>query len=130
LSADPLACPIFDWGYGFPIGGVAATRTGDGVISPGGVGFDINCGVRLLRTNMHEEEVRPKIKELVEGLFRAIPSGVGSSGRIKVSAKELDEVMVKGSRWAIERGLGEEEDIILTEEQGCLKGANPDKGQP
>jgi tRNA-splicing ligase RtcB len=122
-----LAMPDIHWGYGFPIGGVAATRTGDGVISPGGVGFDINCGVRLLRTNMNEEEVRPKIKELVEGLFRAIPSGVGSSGRIKVSAKELDEVMVKGSRWAIERGLGEEEDIILTEEQGCLKGANPDK---
>jgi len=122
-----LAMPDIHWGYGFPIGGVAATRVDDGVISPGGVGFDINCGVRLLRTNLIEEEVRPRIDRLIAELFTSIPSGLGSKGKIRVSEKELDEVLVKGSRWAIEKGYGEAEDIIVTEEQGCLKRANPDK---
>src|SRR3989304_5706905 len=82
-----LAMPDIHWGYGFPIGGVAGTRVSDGVVSPGGVGFDINCGVRLLRTNLTEEEVRPKIERLVAELFVNIPSGVGSSGKLKVSEK-------------------------------------------
>jgi tRNA-splicing ligase RtcB len=122
-----LAMPDIHWGYGFPIGGVAATRLKDGVISPGGVGFDINCGVRLVRTSLTEDEVRPKIEELVVELFHNIPSGLGSEGKIKASKKELDEVMVQGSRWALERGYGLPEDIIATEESGCLKGARADK---
>ncbi len=122
-----LAMPDIHWGYGFPIGGVAATRVKDGVVSPGGVGFDINCGVRLVRTNLTEEEVRAKIEPLVNALFHDIPSGLGSEGKIKASRKELDEVMVEGSRWAVERGYGLPEDIIATEESGCIKGARADK---
>ena len=122
-----LAMPDIHWGYGFPIGGVAATRMKDGVVSPGGVGFDINCGVRLLRTNLTEEEVRPKIKPLISELFANIPSGLGSTGKIRVSEKELGEVLVKGSHWAVEKGFGEAEDIIVTEETGYMEGANPDK---
>ena len=122
-----LAMPDIHWGYGFPIGGVAATRIKDGVVSPGGVGFDINCGVRLLRTNLTEEEVRPKIEQLIAELFANIPSGLGSEGKIRVNKKELDKVLTKGSRWVIEKGYGEAEDIVVTEEEGCMKGANPDK---
>jgi len=122
-----LAMPDIHWGYGFPIGGVAATRIKDGVVSPGGVGFDINCGVRLLRTNLTEEEVRPKIEQLIDELFVNIPSGLGSKGKIRVSEKELDKVLIKGSQWAVEKGYGEAEDIVVTEESGCIKGANPDK---
>lgn len=122
-----LAMPDIHWGYGFPIGGVAATRVKDGVVSPGGVGFDINCGVRLVRTNLTEDEVRPKIGELVNQLFVNIPSGLGSEGKIRVKERELEEVMVRGSRWAMEKGYGLPEDIIVTEESGSMKGANPDK---
>ncbi|MFC1950712.1 RtcB family protein, partial [Chloroflexota bacterium] len=122
-----LAMPDIHWGYGFPIGGVAATRVRDGVVSPGGVGFDINCGVRLLRTNLTKEEVRPKMEKLIAELYVNIPSGLGSTGKIKVNEKELDEVLVKGSQWAIAKGYGENEDIAVTEESGCIKRANPDK---
>ena len=122
-----LAMPDIHWGYGFPIGGVAATRVKDGVVSPGGVGFDINCGVRLVRTNLTEEEVRARIEPLVNELFYNIPSGLGSEGKIRASGKELDEVMVMGSRWAVERGYGLPEDIVATEESGCMKGARADK---
>ncbi|MBA7561817.1 RNA-splicing ligase RtcB [subsurface metagenome] len=127
IVGNSLAMPDIHWGYGFPIGGVAATRVKDGVISPGGVGFDINCGVRLLRTNLTREEVKPKIKQLVNELFVSIPSGLGSKGKIRVSEKELNEVLVKGSRWALEKGYGEANDIVVTEESGCFKGADPDK---
>jgi tRNA-splicing ligase RtcB (3'-phosphate/5'-hydroxy nucleic acid ligase) len=120
-----LAMPDIHWGYGFPIGGVAAMRTNDGVVSPGGVGFDINCGVRLLRTNLPKEEVLPKIKELVEDLYRSVPSGLGSSGRIKLHGKEIDEVLAKGSRWAVEKGYGRPEDLETTEENGEMPGADP-----
>ncbi|MBA7576632.1 RNA-splicing ligase RtcB [subsurface metagenome] len=122
-----LAMPDIHWGYGFPIGGVAATRVKDGVVSPGGVGFDINCGVRLVRTNLTEEEVRARIEPLVNELFYNIPSGLGSEGKIRASGRELDEVMVMGSRWAVERGYGLPEDIVATEESGCMKGARADK---
>jgi len=122
-----LAMPDIHWGYGFPIGGVAATRVKDGVVSPGGVGFDINCGVRLVRTNLTEAEVRPRIEQLVIDLFTNIPSGLGSEGKIKASRKELDEVMTQGSRWAVEKGYGLPEDIVTTEESGCMKGARADK---
>jgi tRNA-splicing ligase RtcB len=122
-----LAMPDIHWGYGFPIGGVAATRVEDGVISPGGVGFDINCGVRLLRTNLTEAEVKPKITELVNALFHNVPSGVGSTGKIRVTEKEMDQILVKGARWAVERGFGTKEDLEVSEEGGCMKGADPDK---
>ena len=122
-----MAMPDIHWGYGFPIGGVAATRVADGVVSPGGVGFDINCGVRLLRTNLTADEVRPRIEEITRELFINVPSGLGSKGKMRVSEKELDEVMVKGSFWAVEKGYGEDDDVRHTEETGCIKGANPDK---
>ena len=127
IVGHSLAMPDIHWGYGFPIGGIAATRVKDGVVSPGGVGFDINCGVRLLRTNLTEEEIRPKIEELIADLFVNIPSGLGSTGKIRVSEKELDKVLAEGSQWAIEKGYGEAEDVVVTEELGCMKGANPDK---
>ncbi|MFC1931695.1 RtcB family protein [Chloroflexota bacterium] len=120
-----LAMPDIHWGYGFAIGGVAAMRVDDGVVSPGGVGFDINCGVRILRTNLTEAEVRPKIKELVDSLYRNVPSGVGSKGRIKLTSKEMNEVLVKGSRWAVEKGYGRPEDLDTTEENGEMPGADP-----
>ena len=122
-----LAMPDIHWGYGFPIGGVAAMDMKDGVISPGGVGYDINCGVRLLRTNLKETEVRAKIDHLVAELFINIPSGLGSEGKIKISQKEMEQLMIEGARWAVKRGLGYEEDLDVTEENGCVKGADPTK---
>jgi tRNA-splicing ligase RtcB len=124
IVGSSLAMPDIHWGYGFPIGGVAAMRMKDGVVSPGGVGFDINCGVRLLRTNMLEAEVRPRIKELVDALYRNVPSGLGSEGKIKLRRGEIDEVLVKGSRWAVEKGYGRPEDLEATEERGEMAGAD------
>jgi len=122
-----LAMPDIHWGYGFPIGGVAATDPEEGgVISPGGVGYDINCGVRLCATRLTAAEVRPRIERVVACLFSNIPCGVGSEGAIpRVSAPELDRVMTKGARWAIERGYGRLEHLEATEEHGCLAGADP-----
>ena len=120
-----LAMPDIHWGYGFPIGGVAATRVSDGVVSPGGVGYDINCGVRLLRTNLTEDEVRPRIKELINHIFHNVPSGLGSEGKIIVSEKDLNHLMVEGAQWAIKKGYGYAEDLDATEETGCLQGADP-----
>jgi len=125
-----LAMPDIHWGYGFPIGGVAATRVGDGVISPGGVGFDINCGVRLLRTNLTVDEVKPRIERLISELYANVPSGLGSEGKIRVSEKELNQVLARGSRWALEKGFGKPEDIVVTEESGCMRQADPDKVSP
>jgi tRNA-splicing ligase RtcB len=122
-----LAMPDIHWGYGFPIGGVAAMDIRDGVVSPGGVGYDINCGVRLLRTSLTEAEVRPKINQLISALFHNIPSGLGSEGKIKMSQNEMKQLMVEGARWAVKRGLGLEEDLDVTEEAGCLAGADPSK---
>jgi tRNA-splicing ligase RtcB len=122
-----FAMPDIHWGYGFPIGGVAAMDIKDGVVSPGGVGYDINCGVRLLRTNLSEAEVRPRINELINELFLNVPSGLGSEGKIKVNQKEMNRLMVEGARWAVKRGLGSEEDLDVSEEGGCLTGADPDK---
>ncbi|MCH9036367.1 MAG: RtcB family protein [Chloroflexi bacterium] len=120
-----FAMPDIHWGYGFPIGGIAATRVADGVVSPGGVGFDINCGVRLLRTRLTEEDVRPKLEELVTALFREVPSGVGSSGKINLKGGEIDQVLRNGARWAVEHGFGEPEDLVFTEEEGRIPGADP-----
>jgi tRNA-splicing ligase RtcB len=123
-----LAMPDIHWGYGFPIGGVAATRLEGGVVSPGGVGYDINCGVRLMATALQEEEVRPRMREIVQALFRHVPCGVGSSGGIeKLSEKSLRDLLRKGSRWAMERGYGSEEDLERTEDHGRIEGADPDK---
>jgi len=122
-----MAMPDIHWGYGFPIGGVAATDTKDGVVSPGGVGYDINCGVRLLRTNLGEAEVRPRIKELINALFHNIPSGLGSEGKIRLSQGEMNKLMAEGARWATKRGLGFDEDLDVTEAGGCLRGADPSK---
>src|ERR1051326_1472869 len=97
-------------GYGFPVGGVAATDMEHGVISPGGVGYDINCGVRLMRTNLTEADVRPKLKDLVNDLFKSIPSGVGSEGTIKLTKSELDDLLVEGVGWAVSHGYGTEND--------------------
>ncbi len=114
-------------GYGFPVGGVAAMDLEEGVISPGGVGYDINCGVRLLRTDLNEQDVRSKLKELVNELFRAVPSGVGSEGVIKLSTSELDDLLTRGVEWAIEHGYGYKEDAEVCEENGKMKNADPSK---
>ncbi|KRT61579.1 MAG: hypothetical protein XU09_C0004G0072 [Thaumarchaeota archaeon CSP1-1] len=114
-------------GYGFPVGGVAAMDAEEGMISPGGVGYDINCGVRLLRTNLKEQDVRPKLKELVNDLFNSIPSGVGSKGAIRLSTSQLDEVLVKGVPWAIDNGYGTKDDAEVCEENGHMDKADPNK---
>jgi tRNA-splicing ligase RtcB len=112
-------------GYGFPVGGVAGMDLEEGVISPGRVGYDINCGVRLIRTNLREKEVRPKVKDLVNELFNAIPSGVGSSSPRKVTGSELDDVLIEGVKWTVQNGYGWDSDIDVCEENGCMKGADP-----
>ena len=122
-----LAMPDIHWGYGFPIGGVAATDPdAGGVISPGGIGFDINCGVRLLRTNLTFSDVQPKLKTLVANLFNHIPCGVGQSGEIQISKSERAKVVTQGARWVVKKGYGVEEDLAHTEALGCLDGADPD----
>ena len=122
-----LAMPDIHWGYGFSIGGVAATDIeSGGVISPGGVGFDINCGVRMLRTNFQYDDIKDKIKDLTYALFSDVPAGVGSKGDIKVSRKEEKEILVKGSKWAVQKGFGINDDLECTEEQGAIAGADPE----
>lgn len=122
-----LAMPDIHWGYGFPIGGVAATNLDEGVISPGGVGYDINCGVRLATTNLEYDQVKIKIDTLISKLFQAIPTGVGASGAIKkLSTDDLKKVLSKGSVWAVENDLGVSSDIDFTEESGTLKNADTD----
>ena len=120
-----MAMPDFHQGYGFPIGGVAAMRADSGVISPGGVGFDINCGVRLMGTHLERDEIAPYMQELIPALYRACPSGVGGKGRERVSERELEELVVQGAKWALKRGLARQEDVAHTEERGCLPGADP-----
>jgi tRNA-splicing ligase RtcB len=120
-----LAMPDIHWGYGFPVGGVAATDVEKGVVSPGGIGFDINCGTRLLLTNLKEAEVRARIEDLAARLFKNIPSGVGSEGKLRLNQKEVDQVLVGGARWAVEHGFGELEDLEVIEEGGAIAGADP-----
>ncbi|MCW4034310.1 MAG: RtcB family protein [Candidatus Bathyarchaeota archaeon] len=115
-------------GYGFPIGGVAATDYEQGVISPGGVGYDINCGVRLLTTNLSESDIRPRLAALTSQIFKNVPSGLGSSRKdFRLNLHELEQLITEGVSWAVEKGLGRPEDIEHCEEKGCMKGANPDK---
>ena len=124
-----LAMPDIHWGYGFPIGGVAATDPErGGVISPGGVGYDINCGCRIMRTNLSIQDIRPKLRDLVTVLFQTIPTGVGARGAIKkVSVSEQRKLLVQGSRWAVDRGFGGEGDVERTEQNGSIGGADPDR---
>jgi tRNA-splicing ligase RtcB len=121
-----LAMPDIHYGYGFPIGGVAALDSEEGVISPGGVGFDISCGVRLLKTNIDSDAIRGRLEDLMYNLYSAIPKGVGSKGKIKLSRQEMDKVFTRGVNWAIKNSYGREEDKYFTEENGCMEGANPD----
>ena len=114
-------------GYGFPVGGVAAMDAEEGMISPGGVGYDINCGVRLLRSNLTEDAVRSKLKDIVTDLFSSIPSGVGSKGAVKLSYSQLDEVLVNGVNWAIDNGYGSTHDADVCEENGQIANADPNK---
>ncbi len=121
-----LGMPDIHWGYGFPVGGVAATNAEYGVVSPGGIGFDINCGVRLLATDLLRDQIKGKVDKLADELFHNLPSGVGTDGMRKLTQSELREVMVRGAAWAIEEGYGLAEDLETTEEHGCLAGADPD----
>jgi tRNA-splicing ligase RtcB len=123
-----LAMPDIHWGYGFPIGGVAAMDVEEGVISPGGVGFDINCGVRLLRTDLEAKELtKSKIKEFVDSMFSNVPSGVGSKAKVRLTTSQLDEELEGGARWAVENGYGWDDDLAHLEEGGCMEEADPSK---
>ncbi|NIR49284.1 RtcB family protein [candidate division KSB1 bacterium] len=120
-----MAMPDIHWGYGFPIGGVAAFDVKNGVISPGGVGYDINCGVRLMASKLSKDDVLPKIRELVTSLFQHVPTGVGAKGELRVSQGVEKKVLVDGARWAVKNGYGAENDLEYIEEHGRMHGANP-----
>jgi tRNA-splicing ligase RtcB len=141
IVGQSMAMPDIHWGYGFPIGGVAAFETGEGVVSPGGVGYDINCGVRLLRTKLTKEDLYPRgtghdpnspggigscplLEKLVRAMFNNVPSGVGSKGKIRISQTEVAQVLTHGARWAVEHGYGTDEDLEYTEEHGQMAGAD------
>jgi len=121
-----MAMPDIHTGYGFSIGGVAAFDLKDGVVSPGGVGYDINCGVRLLRSNLRKLDVISKVKDLVSILYNEIPSGVGSKGKIRLTPENERELLLKGARWAVEQGYGDASDLERIESGGCIDGADPD----
>lgn len=126
IVSHAVVLPDGHEGYGFPVGGVAAMDAKEGMISPGGVGYDINCGVRLLRSNLTEKDARGRLKDLVGDLFRSVPSGVGSKGSVRLSGSQLDEVLTRGVRWAVEHGYGNPKDFEVCEEDGCIHGADPD----
>jgi len=126
LVGNSLAMPDIHYGYGFPIGGVAAMDAADGVVSPGGVGYDINCGVRLLRTTLTRKDVEPRIQDIVNQMFVDVPSGVGSKGKVRIDAGELRRVLTQGARWAISQGMGWQEDPDTIESGGKIDGADPD----
>jgi len=125
IISPALVMPDGHYGYGFPIGGVAAFDLEKGVISPGGVGYDINCGVRLLASNLRAEDVKPKLKALTDTLFDEVPSGLGSEGRLRYGGRELEEVCVEGAGWAVGKGFGVKADLARTEEEGAIAGADP-----
>lgn len=122
-----LCMPDGHWGYGFPIGGVAAFDARSGIISPGGVGYDVNCGMRLIRTDLTHADVQPCIEQLMTELFRKVPAGVGAGGFVRLDRSSFDDVMINGARWCIERGLGWHRDLDAIEEGGCIAGADPSK---
>ncbi|MGC9323157.1 MAG: RtcB family protein [Desulfomonilia bacterium] len=127
IVGPSMAMPDIHWGYGFPIGGVAAFSTTDGVISPGGVGYDINCGISCIETTLKREDLSPKIPELLALLFNTIPSGVGAVNRnFQLGTKEFSKVLEKGASWAVKKGYAPEDDLDAHEDSGCIAGANPD----
>jgi len=122
-----VGLPDMHWGYGLPMGAVSAFDAEEGVISAGLCGFDINCGINSIRTNLTAKDVKPRIKELIETLFRNIPCGVGSEGKLRLTKDQLDEVLIRGVNWAVENGYGVKDDAKATEENGCMEGADPSK---
>jgi len=125
IAKYSLAMPDIHWGYGFPIGGVAAFHIEEGIVSPGGVGYDINCGCRLMTTSLKASEIRPMVKELVSALFRNIPTGVGSKGFIHLSKGDEAKVAIRGAGWAVKKGFGRHSDLERTEDYGTMEGADP-----
>lgn len=130
IVGHSLAMPDIHWGYGFPVGGVAAFDVDDGIVSPGGVGYDISCGVRVIRTALDENDVRQQLQRVVDTLFSDVPSGVGSTGRMKVSMNEIDDVLKGGARWAVKSGYGWTQDLETIEGGGALERADPDAVSP
>src|SRR4029079_1191101 len=130
IVAASIAMPDIHWGYGFPIGGVAAMDAsdgGEGVVSPGGVGYDINCGVRLLRSSLTRDEIAPRLKDIVTQMYNNVPTGVGANRKdLRVSGKDLRGVLEKGAGWAVAKGLGRADALSSREERGCIQGADPD----
>jgi len=122
-----LCMPDGHWGYGFPIGGVAAFDLDEGIISPGGVGYDVNCGMRLIRTDLTLSDVKPRLESLMTELFRKVPAGVGSKGSVRLNRRDFDDVMRKGAKWCVEHGYGWTEDLERIEERGCIGGVDPSK---
>jgi tRNA-splicing ligase RtcB (3'-phosphate/5'-hydroxy nucleic acid ligase) len=125
IVQSAMAMPDVHTGYGFAIGGVAAFDLKEGIVSPGGVGYDINCGVRLLRSNLMREDVQPRMKDLVNVLYSEVPSGVGSKGKIRLGPDDEKRILLKGARWAVEQGFGDAGDLEKTESGGCMDGAEP-----
>jgi tRNA-splicing ligase RtcB len=125
IVGHSLAMPDIHWGYGFPIGGVAAFNLDEGIVSPGGVGYDINCGCRLMTTRLQADEIRPMMRDLVLALFKNVPSGVGSTGPIRLSRSDEAKVAVQGATWAVKKGFGTTEDLERTEDRGTMEGADP-----
>ena len=126
IVGPSMAMPDIHWGYGFPIGGVAAMSYDDGVVSPGGVGYDINCGVRLLRSDLTLDDIKGKVRDLADQFYLNIPAGVGGEGNLRVDENELKQVMRKGAKWMIERGIGWPEDLEASEQGGCMDIAAPE----
>jgi len=126
IVGPSLAMPDCHYGYGFPIGGVAAFDVQEGIVSPGGVGYDINCGVRLMRTDLRQEEVRPRLEELAAAIHHLVPAGAGEKGPLRLSSAQLAKVLEEGAQWVVRQGYGVPEDLEHTEDRGCLPGADPD----
>ena len=122
-----LAMPDIHWGYGFPIGGVAAFDFDGGVVSPGGVGYDINCGCRLMVTDLTLDHIKDSVKDLTTALYHRIPTGVGSTGYVKLSGRDQKKVLEEGAKWAVKAGFGTSQDLETTEDGGCMGGADPEQ---
>lgn len=127
IVGKSLAMPDIHWGYGFPIGGVAAFDSEKGIISPGGIGYDVNCGVKLVRTNLTVKDVGPSVKKLIDVIFENVPSGVGEKGKLRLTGREIDDVLNEGARWAVSKGYGWQDDLESCEEGGRMAGADSSK---
>jgi tRNA-splicing ligase RtcB len=127
IVGNSLAMPDIHWGYGFPIGGVAAFDAEKGIISPGGIGYDINCGVRLVRTDLTAKDVQSDVKKLVDTIYDNVPSGVGEKGKLRLTGSQMDDVLNGGAKWAVDQGYGWEDDLTSSEEEGCMKTADSSK---